>query len=244
VAGVLLLLSFQPWSTSPEAALGGKAPSLHLRLDETTGSTADDASGNGRTGKLLGLGDGPTRTAGRMGGGLRFNRATNDRVRIAGFPYAPANAFTVAFWFKAEDVSGTGAQYLFSQGATSYPHHVNVTLFESGSASAGVLRTMLRDADDSVSFGALDVAGKVTTGRWHHYALTVTPGEGSRVYIDGVQQAASKRGGDAFRPNGDIGLGCRLYGADGAQHFGGCLDDVRIYSSALIAEEIAALARP
>ncbi|MBL8798140.1 MAG: protein kinase [Planctomycetia bacterium] len=244
LVGALLIFWLWPRSTgTPEPAPIASQLAMLLRLDELTGRTASDASGHGHTGTLLSAGDGPHWSTGRIGGGLRFNRATQDRVRVASFPYAPANAFTVAFWFKADDLNGTGSQYLFSQGATSYPHHLNVVLFESGSGSAGVLRTMFRDADDGVSHSALDIAGKTTVGRWHHYALTVGA-SGAQVYVDGVQQAASRQGGGAFQPSADIGLGCRLFGPQGAQHFAGSLDDVRVYSRTLGAAEVATLAHP
>ncbi|MFD0427237.1 LamG domain-containing protein [Streptomyces zhihengii] len=68
-------------------------------------------------------------------------------------------------------------------------------------------------------------------GQWHHVAL-VRQGESLRLTVDGATTAiASGRTGDVS-PDGpyDIHLGTR---PDRLEHFGGAIDDVRLYNTAL-----------
>lgn len=206
----------------------------HWKLDEGGGTSASDASGNGRTGTLV---NAPTWVAGQSGGALSFNKA-NTRVVVPDFAYAPSGAFSTAFWVKQKPSSGTGFRYVFSHGAVGAKNSVNVYFVEGG---AGTLRTSLADANDGTAHTALDVGG-VADDVWHHYALTVGP-TGSTVYIDGVARKSSGQGGGAFEPSGSLYLGCRQ-DLDSARFYGGLLDDVRVYSKTLSDADVQALQTP
>ncbi len=105
-----------------------------------------------------------------------------------------------------------------------------------------MIRTVLRDADDGVASGALDLDAGLADGNWHHYAFTVSAAEGATVYIDGILRLSEpSRGGDAYDPTSDLYFGGRV-NLDTQRFFGGALDDVRIYRRALTPEETAGLA--
>jgi hypothetical protein len=171
----------------------------------------------------------------------------DDDVAVPDFDYAPKGKFTAAFWFRARDNSGSGCQYMLSHGRVGAHHNLNVYFMEDGYVrSQGVLRTSLADEDDKEgegpeALGQLDVPRGLADGKWHHYALVVDAG-GSRVYIDGEKRAESKNGGGAFNPDGKLFIGCRQNRAR-ARFYGGDLDDVRVYSRALSANEVRDLAR-
>ncbi|HJN15448.1 MAG TPA: LamG domain-containing protein, partial [Armatimonadota bacterium] len=80
--------------------------------------------------------------------------------------------------------------------------------------------------------------GIITTEAWHHVAMTYDGSE-LRLFIDGRQHAAKEIG--LPRTPGDGAL-CFGHRQDGQQdRFRGVLDEVRLYSSALSAEELQAL---
>ena len=56
---------------------------FHLTFDETSGSVAADASGNGRSGALAAADPDAAWTGGRIGGGLFLNQS--DTVTVTGY---------------------------------------------------------------------------------------------------------------------------------------------------------------
>ena len=86
-----------------------------------------------------------------------------------------------------------------------------------------------------------DISSIVGDGRWHNYTATVSA-SGIEVFLDGESKAVDgTRGTGGVDPAGSVYLGARQdLAAD--RFFGGLLDDVRIYSRAISAGEIAAIA--
>ena len=212
---------------------------LHLPFDDASGTIADDTSGHGRDGTLV---NGPTWVAGKLAGAVHFDEL-NDYVTVPDFAYGPE--FTISFWFKPDDNAGTGYQYFFSHGTIDVNHSINILLAEDGEPSVGgKLRAYLRDIDDtaySSAGGTLDANRPPLDGLYHLYTLTAKPGEGAKVYLDGVQAAAdAARGGGGFDPNAALYLGAR-YDLTATRMYGGGLDDVRVYTVALSAPQVAAL---
>ncbi|MHC4916327.1 MAG: LamG-like jellyroll fold domain-containing protein, partial [Planctomycetota bacterium] len=235
--------AFVPKSAArkPPPVAGG--PVAHWTLDNVAGNKAPDATGNGHDGLAI---YGPKAIEGRLGGALRFDEK-DDRIEVPDFDYAPKGRFTAAFWFRVKDNSGSSCQYVFSHGKVGEQNSLNVYLMEDGyGSSPGILRTALADTDDEEgtgrhTLGSLDLPRGLADGAWHHYALVVDE-DGSRVYIDGWQKTRSKNGGGPFNPAGKLFIACRE-NKDKARFYGGDLDDVRVYSRALSAEEVRDLAK-
>ncbi|MBN1673065.1 MAG: FecR domain-containing protein [Kiritimatiellae bacterium] len=224
-----------PLVEPPRAAVPGLA--AHWPFDEDGGILVRDASGNGHDGTLRG---GVSRTHGLFGGALAFNEI-DGLVVIPDFPYGPE--FTIAFRYRMAHNAGPTYQYMLWHGRTERPNSVAIYTQEQHSPdTAGSLRTNLCDANDSKDPFALDVEPFVPDGQWHLYTLTVTPGVGSSVYLDGRLRRSCRQGGDPFDPAGDIFLGGRGDDHLPDRYYGGALDDVRIYNRALSAREIRQLA--
>ncbi|MHC4175469.1 MAG: LamG domain-containing protein, partial [Planctomycetota bacterium] len=204
------------------------------KYDEGSGTIAKDSSGNGNDGTIY---NGAQTTAGQIGKALLFDEV-NDHVVVPDFAYGPE--FTVAFWFKSSGNAGTVFQYMFSQAPFDTSNSLNIYIGEIDQTGgyAGMIRTVLRDADDVVVTGALDLDAGLADGNWHHYGLTVSAAEGATVYINGILQLSEpSRGGDTYDPTSDLYLGGRV-DLSAERFFGGALDDVRIYSRALTQEQI------
>ncbi|MBK9130640.1 MAG: LamG domain-containing protein [Gammaproteobacteria bacterium] len=195
-------------------------PIAHWTFDEQSGVVAEDTSGNGNTGTLIGD---PAREAGRLGGALSFD-GVDDYVATTLIPFDPSiRDFTVALWFRV-DARGSD-EHLISQGDGS-----------------GTGRGWL---GNDVSRGIYSFLGRVRTdtqfipelGQWHHAALTKS-GTTVQIYVDG-QLKATNPDVKVEPADGTLFLGSNKTATLG--HFNGALDDVRVYDEVLDAATIRAL---
>ncbi len=229
------------------------APAMHLRLCETgtaNGKRAVDASGRGHHGTYFGgvVLERKDPFAETSGTAVRFEgRAkspSGEYVRVEDFLYTNSkNEFTLAFWFRTHDISGTGLQYLFSHGTVARRNSVNVYFIEEGHSSrlGGRLRTFFLDGNDPETFdNVLDVTIPLADGQWHLYTLVYSAAEGAAiVYVDGREAVRNKTiGGDAFDPSTRLFLAARedldpgrFYGQPGSGN--GLIDEVLLFDRAL-----------
>jgi len=137
-------------------------------------------------------------------------------------------AWSVSF-FASRDRDQSAYAEVVSQGRTGGPG------FYVGTAPDGLMRV----GDEWTSTG-VPFAAPATLA---HYAVTVDPGASStRLYIDG-QEVASRSFAIAVSPEGTTTRLGRQFDPF-AEYFDGTIDDFRVYSGALTAGEVAALAAP
>ena len=179
----------------------------------------------------------PSTTTGRYGSALSFNES-NEYATISDLAYG--SNFTVSFDFNLSDNTGSLFQYLYSHGTASATNNVNVYLGEASSGFSNTLRTNVQDGNDSANYIDVDAASLgLIDGNWHTYTLTVSSTAGTRVYIDGVQEGSdSSMGRDGVNPTGSIYLAAKN-DLDADRYYGGKLDSVGIYNSALSSAEVA-----
>jgi hypothetical protein len=196
----------------------------HWKLDENT--AAGDAIAADSAGDLNGTIQGAQSAAGKSGSALNFD-GSNDVVTILNF--VPPRQGTIVFWINPalakskERILGAGGDYevwLRSNG------ELKNELFDNGSATTGT------------------GPGALNANQWNHIATTYDGTTTAvEIYLDGELQVA----GTAEVPSTPTGttllLGHRASAADG-EHYGGLLDDVRIYDHVLSEAEIKALASP
>lgn len=144
---------------------------------------------------------------------------------------SPSNAFTVACWVKT-DLAGQ-------------KHAWFINRIFGGSTSSG-FRLGLQDGRPCFGVPVTSFSHHLTgkaplpTGHWVHLAGTFD-GQTMRLYMDGEEQGALARPGP-LQPNGrPLCLG--NYDAGHAAHFTGLLDEVKLYSQALSADEVRGAAR-
>lgn len=211
-----------------------------------------DTSGNNRNGSGFGV---PTvDAAGRFGNAIAFD-GVDDYVTVPDFNYGPA--FSLALWIKAADLNGSDYHYVFSHGAFDAAPSCNLYLPESAAAFTGSdpgetalggaasrLRLALRDSAGDLSGQAITAqAASLEDGGWHHATIVVGPGNGHKIYYDGVQVGAGPNGGGAYNPATALFFGGRSVSPAG-RFFQGSLDEIRLYDRPLLAEEIPLLAAP
>lgn len=201
------------------------------------GGSLIDYSGNSRTGAYFNLSD-----SNLSDDGIQTN-GTNSYVRGADFTYGPK--FTIMTKLKINSNAGNDYMYFISHGSFGSQNGIGAHHPEDGNADNGKIRTAIRDNDDTQNNFALDVSEDLDDGESHFYALQVGAfsGNGSQVFVDGVVRATdATRGGGSFNPSTNIFWGMRE-DLNSERGWNGWLDDFRIYSRTLSADEIASVNR-
>jgi hypothetical protein len=215
-------------------------PTLHWRFDETSGSTAGDASGSGFRGTYTGVTGIPSPSAlvptvhYPDPSSRAFVAANRQAVVIspAPAPSRPANNLTVSLWYRTT-LLDLGHNPPAASEAVSNGDNYFVRI-----RATDIAFTRLSASGYIVCFA---VVSDHLDGRWHHVAGVASP-SGTRVYVDGVERCSNTRGDDMTYSHGpDLWVGRHGNGQTNWD-FDGNIDDVRIYNRALPAEEVAAIA--
>ncbi|MFI6405411.1 beta-L-arabinofuranosidase domain-containing protein [Streptomyces sp. NPDC050548] len=203
------------------------------RFDETSGTTAADATGNGRTAQLIG---GATWLADGLVGGAVALDGVDGHVALAEDLLAGASAYSLATWVRLDGRPGTWSR-IFDLGTG-----VTANMFLTPLSGDGTLRYAIT-AGGAGAEQRID-AEPLPTDRWVHVAVAY--GDGTAVlYVDGAEAGRNaavtvepRRFGNHVRA-GYVG---RSQYAD--PYLKGAVDDFRVYGRALSAAEVATLARP
>ncbi|MEM1013882.1 MAG: LamG domain-containing protein, partial [Planctomycetota bacterium] len=220
--------------------LGGSGLRLHLKLDETSGTVADDSGPFIFDGDLI---DGPEPgVEGVVDRAIRMNDndANQERIEIPSTAVDGLTAMTVTWWMKTEK---TGETAILTGATTSGSNPANSVLVYFRS------HTEFSPWVDQSEAGRSTLSESLADGRWHHWAYTCDRAVGRyRLYRDAEEVATRtftpRSGGFEVAPGG-------LFVAHDQDTLGGSfspeqalvgdLDDFRIYGRVLDAEEIAEL---
>jgi hypothetical protein len=204
----------------------------HWKLDEGTGVTAADASGNGNTGSLVG---GAAWTQGHSAKAVSLD-GVNAYISAPHAPALDAYPLSAAAWFKTS--ASSGLQGLVNKYAAGSFNGYQI-FFENGSLCAWYLRDNANFIYDGTGC-PMRTAG-FNDGQWHHVAF-VADASGGRLYVDALLMASLPWTGSAgpVSTAQEIRLG-QYPGANGGGYLAGATDDVRLYGRALFPEEIAQL---
>jgi hypothetical protein len=207
-------------------------PIGYWTLDDGTGTTAADSSGNGNAGTLV---NGPTWTTGKIGGALSFN-GVNQYVTIPSAAALNAYPLTVAVWMNTSTT--TGLQGVVNKYAPGSLNGYQVFL-NAGSLCAWYFKDTSNYVWDGT--GCTLATPGYANGLWHHVAFVVDASGGS-LYVDGVLKATQLWTGVPGATSTAQPLDLAVYpGAAGVPYLSGSLDDVRTYNRALSATEVLGL---
>ncbi len=201
-------------------------PIFHLPLNETSGVIAPDIAG-GHDGTLVNMDDSDW-TAGIEGYALDFDGADD--------------------YIEADDYKGISGSSSRSCMAWIKTDSVNKEILSWGSIDIGEKWLVLIDTNGhlrvSISGGGIAGSSPLSDGQWHHIAVVLAD-DGSAdiseaiLYVDGQREGLSSFEAGTINTgeiqNVQIGL-CEIQGYN--RFFKGLIDDVRIYSEALIPKEI------
>ncbi|WDF36364.1 glycoside hydrolase family 127 protein [Streptomyces sp. T12] len=217
-------LTGQPPSPPPEFA------AWH-RFDETSGTTAADATGNGGTARLV---DGAAWTQGLLGGAVALS-GDGGHVALAEDLLAGASAYSVATWIRLDGQPASWTRVFdFGTGVTA-------NMFLTPRSDSGSLRFAITagggGAEQRIS------ADPLPADRWVHVAVTY--GGGTAVlYVDGVE--AGRNAAVTVEPR-HFGNHIRAAYIGRSQYadpyLKAAVDDFRVYGKALSQAEVSALAQ-
>jgi fibronectin type 3 domain-containing protein len=203
-----------------------------VKLDETSGTTASDATGSGNAGTLV---NSPAWIGGKIGNALSLN-GTNQYAALPASITANLHDFTIATWVYWSGGGNWQRVFDFGRGTA-----VNMFLTPKNGANGNprfVITTSGAGGEQRI-----DAPSALTTGTWHHIAVTLSGTTGT-LYIDGQQ--VGQNTAMTLRPS-DLGtttqnwIGRSQYNDP---YLGGRVDDFRLYAGALSGAQIAALAAP
>lgn len=200
-----------------------------LKLDENTGTTANDSSGNSNTGTLINT---PTWATGKLNSAIQLN-GSNQTVDLAEPPAASTNinTGTIAAWIKT---SGAGSGF---RGIALKPLAYGMFLYDNWLVTW------------NGGPGATANSGSLGDGAWHHVAVTFEFGvdNGCDFWLDGAHIGAYIDAVlyDHFRVDLQSHEDGLVIGAGQNpavnSFFNGIIDDVRVYNRKLSAADMAAL---
>ncbi len=195
----------------------------YWKFDETSGTTAQDATGNGNDGTLNGD---PQWVAGKLGGALEFD-GEGDYVDIGNDPiFNITDQITVACWIKVSQFTDSW-QAIFTMGDDSWRLQRQTTTDNLCWACTGVTGT----PGDWWLHGDVNV----NDGEWHHIA-GVYDGSKYYLYVDGDLDASKDTSGTMSISSYPVFIGANAQ--QSGREFDGLIDDVRIYKRALMDTEI------
>jgi prepilin-type N-terminal cleavage/methylation domain-containing protein len=202
--------------------LGGYWP-----MDEGSGSSTLDLSGNSNLGAWAGTAAGTNSTyytTGKVGSWAGTFDGNTDKVTIASSSFVrPNSTYSVSLWFQCASSGSHGN--LFNMSATSSERN---TIDMNGCSSSGYLLVGTFNGTFQT------VTSNASTLGWNFVVLVVNSGSVS-AYLNGSQISGS--GSPSYLTGTTNAIG---YNENGG-YFSGLIDDVRIYNRALSVAEIQAL---
>ena len=190
----------------------------HWQFDETSGSIAHDASGNGNNGTLKGD---PQWVAGRIGGAIQLD-GDGDYVDVGSIGISGVDQRTIAGWARAytTDIPGGTSVFGFVPDGDEDGTYYDIEVDDAGNYIVYV--------------GGWESIFIPVDTQWHHFAVTYN-GEGGSWFLDG--QFVDSLDGEVGTID-QVRIGARL---SNSNYFPGLIDDVRIYNTVLTLTEIKKL---
>ncbi len=195
-----------------------------------TGTTAADSSGHAYTATLH---KSPVWVQGVVGDALNFD-GVDQYASVPHVAALDAYPLTASVWFNTTDTSGTHA--LINKYASGSYKGYQVFL-SNGSLCAWYVRDSADHVGDSGC--PLKTAG-YNDGQWHMVTYTVDA-SGGKLYVDGVLKTSRAWTGRAGAVSSTDSLYFARYPGATQPYLAASVDEVRLYSSALNASQVAAL---
>ncbi len=212
----------------------GANTKLLMHLNEGSGGTANDASGNGNNGTLF---NGATWSSpGRFGNALQFD-GTDDYVKFSA-SNMPTGERTVELWFYTGDT--TASRQLFGYGGNNNSPACSSFLIHLSADKKSIYVGRHYPGCEVLAYSA----GSAMANAWNHLAFTANAG-GSRLYVNGQLVVSNSvvistyvSGKDGFVGAMPGGGGIGTYVDPNYPYWKGNIDEVAVYNAALDANAI------
>lgn len=219
LAIILLLL----WSASVCRADITSNLVAHWKLDETSGTTAADSSGNGYNGTYV---NSPTlNQTGAFGTSKAVLFASASSQKVTASPTVAAYPFTMSLWAKPTD---TASQTELMEIKTTLGH---IRIEQRADASLRIIRY-----DGTTNDFSLVKASVFAAGTWTHITLVCASSTSTVAYVNGGSPVSV-----SVSVNFTGATAATLASSSAGSPFNGTLDDVRIYDRAFSSGDVSLL---
>lgn len=218
----------------------------HWPLDETSGTVANDVLGI-NNGSMQGGLSGADTISGKHGTALDFD-GSNDYIAISDSAvFDITGELTLSAWVNAStlidttsppDHEGIIAKYLGSGNQRSFQIFI-----DNDNADKGKVGFVISSDGTSATTKNIASSSAIAINNWYHIAATFEPNNSMKIYIDGklnVNETVSIPS-NIYSGSADVWIGTQFDTSFSLNYFDGAIDDPRIYSRALSADEIRAL---
>lgn len=192
----------------------GPPPTGYWKLDDLSGTTAVDSSGNGNNGTLTG---GPIwKEKGKVGGAAWFD-GSDDHILLNN--HTALQNFSLSMWFNIESTPG-GSSAVVAGGYTGY----GGSLIKIDSTTNIRFRT---EGDYTSDF----TVPTILQNTWYHLVVT-RENSNTRVYLNGIESTSGVKtniGDFVFK---------KISGYQAGQYFNGTIDEVKLFDYALTPRQV------
>lgn len=203
------------------------------KMDEVSGPTAFDSSGNGVNATVSGA----TFTTGYLSNALHLTAGNNN----ATFTSTDAMQITVAGWVKANSSGGTSFPYLLGNSG----FHFVVRMDGSANNNTLDFATHTTAGSSTVNGEWVSPPGTIGTNAWYHVAFSYDKGSIANVpalYINGVKMSLTTLKSSSVATPTYAGTSYIGNRSDLIRGWDGWIDDLRIYNRILSDAEMQTLA--
>jgi len=228
IRSLAVAMLWMQWSGAAQAALTyaqevlADNPLAYYRLDETSGITAFDSSGNARHGVYSGVALGGTGAV-PSNAAAGFN-GTSSYVDLSSHVWGGTSAVSIEAWINVAGFVHGGFHAVVS---ALTGHFVHLQLNDLGGNNVAYTDSALV---------ALPVVSPLPINTWRHVVLSVTSGN-SRLYVDGVLIGTDTHAFTSVTSPAHLRIGS---GFGGLRFFNGSIDEVAIYNTALTQADVTA----
>ena len=205
--------------------IAGGGPIAHWTLDEGTGKTAKDISGNGYDGELVGD---AKWVDGHFDKALEFNGVNNEFVVPDADDLDGMSEMTITAWANPFDKGDSVYPRILSKG-----HEHSWTFLID--VNAGNKLRFIVSFDGGTKIDITDPADLTSMFNQYHHYTVVWDGKEVVFYIDGKE---SHRAAAAGGPGINTDQPVRIGNSPSGRHFRGVIDDVWLFNKVLNADDI------
>lgn len=209
-------------------------PVGYWKLDENTGTTANDSSSNANTGTIT-AGTGGW-TTGKLGSTYNFDAANTLVDAGSGTSFANLAAVTISGWIypKSEGETNDGKIICYSSGGSACPGSTDVGWgLGVGTTVNGLTFTAGYDSTDLLRQSGSNFW---TANQWQYVTITwdgSTTASNIKMYINGIEEDSYGTTTDASTTRADDNTATILIGAAsnvGVRVWDGFIDDLKVYN--------------
>ncbi len=205
----------------------------HWPLNESSGVTASDASGNGNDGSLTNM-TGAEWTTGKIAGGLSFDGVDDEVIIPDNDILDGMSQMSLSYWIYPTIVDGNPRGPVSKRVHWTTEYSYSTFLYSGNRLNVDIAGSNNRFSCPTV----------FQANQWYHIAVvfdgSLPEDDRVTVYIDGTPEQTARESSTAVPNTASNLIIGHLFG-NSSGFFAGTVDDVRLYSIALTEQEILAL---